>query len=1026
MPTLLEKPPVDRASLVPPSDLLRQRHRWERWRGLLFALLAGLTATLIALWIFPLVWQTPESGKIAAFIWAGGLLLTSLAAVAGWRFAPTSLLDTAQRMDRDLTAKNRLEAAAALHGSTSLLAQAQRAETADYLRRQADGVPRGRVLPWLVTAVLLLIIAHLVTLAIWLIPLLMQPPAVHVPPPKPPPPVMPKASILWQSPEPESKANPVEEVPTVALAQSTTGLRNLSLEISVNGVATMSTPLPATPFDQPGKHLLKSSLYMDELNVEPFDVVTYYIRAERITDQKVPATTSDIQFIQVRPFRDDVAQARGSEVITKGQALLLLLKLAELRSIKENFILAHTDLPLTDPVRVKENDRVGKNQEELSAKTQEVVQEFTQEGVSPDIIDLLTQAEAPMDEAAKKILANQNSQALPPQQKALGYIVQVEKFFHKFMADKSIPHGQPGPDDPFKDKQQHELKKRMALAAGQLETLSRNQTKLADDLSQPKATDDANSTPANTPGPAANPPPGTNPSADPTHPSGTSETNPDGSPKEIPLPPTQAVDPFGPDAAKGTFTARQTRVVQGIETLLNGNKALPPPVIDALQEGQKDATTSLQELDQSDNEGARQPAANAAQDLQRAVAEMIKAGDQETKLAMEAGQQKLNDLAQQLRDLAKSGSPDASQKMADMARQIQDVKKQLEDAADKQQEGGSAQGAERLNRLAKAITDQKIVPDLAAMAKDGLDVDKATADANKLDALATQAAQGMATGKPTARDIANLIASLEQSRANLARLAQQAGVSLPAPMEQTGTPPGPSPAQGKSGDQGAGKDQGQQPGQNQGPGPGELPSPIPLPGQSPGQAQGPSPTPSQGQTQSDNPGQGNGQEEGQGQSQGQGTSPGAGSGGSGAPGEAMAGADPALMNAKDSPANLAQAYQDVMAQLKDQAQQTNAMVPGVDSKDLLHAMIDGNHGDNSRHQNIRAILAGGYPGIVGPLDQLIIELKQALAQTQRSDTVKQPNLDEAPPAYRSAVSDYFESMSKNYHPDGGKHDPNNP
>lgn len=140
----------------------------------------------------------------------------------------------------------------------------------------------------------------------------------------------------------------------------------------------------------------------------------------------------------------------------------------------------------------------------------------------------------------------------------------------------------------------------------------------------------------------------------------------------------------------------------------------------------------------------------------------------------------------------------------------------------------------------------------------------------------------------------------------------------------------------------------------------------------------------------------------------------------------MAGADPALMNAKDSPANLAQAYQDVMAQLKDQAQQTNAMVPGVDSKDLLHAMIDGNHGDNSRHQNIRAILAGGYPGIVGPLDQLIIELKQALAQTQRSDTVKQPNLDEAPPAYRSAVSDYFETMSKNYHPDGGKHDPNNP
>jgi hypothetical protein len=187
MPTLLEKPPVDRASLVPPADLLHHRHRWACWRGLLFALLAGLTATLAAFWTFHFVWQTPQNGNIAAFLWAGGLLLTILAAGAGWRFAPTSLLDTARRMDRDLTAKNRLEATAALHGSTSLLAQAQREETAKYLSRQAEGVRPVRLLPWLVGAVLLLIIAHLVTLGLWLIPALLQHLAAPVPPPPKPP-----------------------------------------------------------------------------------------------------------------------------------------------------------------------------------------------------------------------------------------------------------------------------------------------------------------------------------------------------------------------------------------------------------------------------------------------------------------------------------------------------------------------------------------------------------------------------------------------------------------------------------------------------------------------------------------------------------------------------------------------------------------------------------------------------------------------------------------------------------------------
>ena len=528
MPTILEKTPLSPAPLVLPSDLLQRRHRWERWRGLLFTLLAGLSATFLALWVFHLCWQKPDNGKIIVAIWAGGLLLTIVAAVVAWRFTPSSLLDTAQEMDRHLTAKNRLEASAALHGSTSLLAQAQREETSDYLSRQPMGVRPVRALPWLAGAVLFLIIAHLVTLGLWVIPMLMQDAAALVTtPPNPVLPLMPKASITWQSPEPESKANPIEEVPAVAIVQSTSGLKKMSLEISVNGVPKMSAPLPASPFDKPGKNTLKTSLYMDELGVEPFDVVTYYLKGQRISDQDLPDTTSAIQFIQVRPFRDDVAQARSAEKISKGKALLLELKLAQLRSIKENFIIAHSDLPVTDPVRMKENDRVGKNQGELSAKTQEVVQVFTQEGLPADIIDLLSQAAPSMDDAAKKILANQNSQALPPQQKALSFIIQVEKFFRKFMVDKSIDHGPGGPDDPFKDKQQHELKKRMALASGQLETLAKYQTKLSDDLSHPDAQQDSTPSPSGTADPTATPQPETNAKPDQTNPPGTSETNPD-------------------------------------------------------------------------------------------------------------------------------------------------------------------------------------------------------------------------------------------------------------------------------------------------------------------------------------------------------------------------------------------------------------------------------------------------------------------------------------------------------------------
>ena len=253
MPTLLENPPRHPAPSVPLTDLLHRRHRWERWRGVLFTSLVGLTVTFLALATVHFYGPTSASATIAVEVWVEGFLLTVLASLISWRFAPSSLLDTAQQMDRDLTSKNRLEATATLHQSTSPLAKAQREETSAYLNRQAKGARRADPLPWVFGIVVVLLLAQLTTLTVWVLPKLMPHPhpAAPVPPP-PPPKEVPKATIVWQSPAPESKANPIEEVPTVAIAQSTSGLKNLSLEMSVNGVPKMSTP-PSRQALRPGR-----------------------------------------------------------------------------------------------------------------------------------------------------------------------------------------------------------------------------------------------------------------------------------------------------------------------------------------------------------------------------------------------------------------------------------------------------------------------------------------------------------------------------------------------------------------------------------------------------------------------------------------------------------------------------------------------------------------------------------------------------------------------------------------------------
>lgn len=998
MPTSPEKTSEPSPSVPLTARVLLSRHRWERWRGVLLVLFVGLIATLIGLIACHPSLQVPAHVKTVALIWAAGCTITSLAMIAAWRFAPASLADTAQGIDRDLSAKNRLETMAEWRDSDAPLAVAQREETDGYLR-QMPAVRPVRALPWLVAGVIALSLVHFALFTAWVAPVLFRPVA-PAPPPKPKP--APTASIIWKSPEPESKANPVEEVPTAAVATSSSGLKNLTLEISVNGEAKKSQLLPAQPYDKPGENAVKASLYMDELGVQPYDMVAYYLHAQRIFDQKLPETVSAIQFIEVRPFRDDVVQVPPGSGNGECHALLLKLKLAELRSIKENFVLAHADIAVTDPAWVKENERVGKNQGDLSSKTEEVVQFFIQKGVQAEIVDLVRQAEVPMSDASKKILTVKNNDALPFQQKALSLLVEAEKYFIKIMGDGKGQELLDKPVDPFKDKQQHEMKKRFETAAGQLEQLAKNQAKLARDINSGESKNGAN--PAETQngksGDSPTPTDGASgKKSDAQH--GPEATPANGQGDEgKPIPPStpQAVDPFSPDADKGTLAERQARILQAVKTLLNTNGVLPDTVNQALQDAQKHAGDSLHQLDLGDSDAAREPAASAAQDLQRAVAEMNKAGDQTTQQAMQDAQKQLNDAARLLKEIGKDTPSDAQQKqISDVAAKVQDVQKKTADAADQQQEGGSAQDAQHLNALANEIGRQHVAQDLGDLAKKGIDSAKATAVAQKLEALATEAAHGMNNNAPSPQEVAHLLASLEKTRANLAHLAQKAG--------------GPQDASGQPHQDGKGKGEGEGPkpdgaqGQGQGGGGGGGQKPDDNKGQD---DQG------KGQGKGEGHGQGDGEGQGQGAGQGSGGGQGTGAGGGISPNGAPTQSGIGTGGPDKQTENDRRGFIEAIADLRDGAQLATGVVPAADAQDLRDKLDNATHGQERDYTKEQ--IASTYNIIAAPLDKLIRDLTVIVERDKRNDILKQPDLEEAPPAYRPAVSDYFDTMSRDYHP----------
>jgi hypothetical protein len=1129
MSTILEpaRPPSTSPSRAP--LVLRTRHQWLRWRGPLIVGIVGLSATLLVMFLAPRFLH-PLPALLALEIWAAGIALTALLAGAAWWLAPASLVETAQHLDTRFAAKNRLEAAVALVNSESPLAQAHRQEIEQYLEQKRDARP-VRILPWLAAAVGALLIAHLLLLAVDVIPALIHPPqpkAAGTPPPKPKD--APTAGIDWVSPGAEAKANPVEEVPTVANERSSSGMTDLTLEISVNGAPKKSIKIPADPFKWPGRHTIRVSLYMDDLNVQPFDIVSYYLRGQRIYSQKLPDVTSPIQFVQVRPFRDDFLQGGGHS--NKAYDLLIRLKLAQLRAVKENFVLVHTDLDASNPVRKEENDRVGKNQVELAGKADEIIQLFITEGYPAAMVDLMQKTKPKMEEAGKKILATQNAAALLPQQEALNDIIEVEKFFHKAIGPMTGPSSE-NPNDPFRDKQKHELRKRLQAPSGQLETLVKNQQHVAADVS--KGGDAGAGTPSNA-SPAV---PGAAPATAPQPPdanTGASGTFPNpGSPAP------QTVDPFGPDADKGTLAERQTRVVQGIGVLENGNKVFPAPVNSALAAAQKDASDSLRALRANDTAGAREPSLAAARDLQNALDAMNASGDKQTRSALTDAQEKLNDLAGQLRSLAQNKSQDPNDhaaesaekaKVLDIAKGVSQVRQDLEAAADEQQAAGSASDAEQLNHLAEQLQQQHFASELAGMNKTGVDQGRSYAIATMLEDLAGQAAHGLASqAQASAQDYISLVNELERTRANLAYLAQRAGGVAPGTLppsqpvqpgaqpggqpgaaHQPGQPvgqqanasgkgqpagatgqgqppgqpgqngsqgtqaqagsPGQSPSPGQPGQaQAQGQGQGQSPqaqGQGQGHGQGQgqgtsMSANVAPPGLSPGQGQGQSQTQGQGQGHGQGQGQGQSQAQSQGQGQrsssspsgspgqgsgsgesasqsgsgesasqsgsGQGSGGGNASGGTGQQatdnhGQTSPGISPnqATQNGTQTPGHLAapspatlEAYREAIENLKSQAQQTANLAPSSSLNELQKTIIRYDK-DTSFRPVSPVDIVRFYTDIEKPLERLILDLQKLQVHAQRTEIVKTPDLNETPAAYRPAVSDYFEALSRDYHP----------
>ena len=119
-------------------------------------------------------------------------------------------------------------------------------------------------------------------------------------------------SVSFVKPGRDTTSSPVEDLFVEARADDDFGVKQLQLFYSVNGGAEKTENLfgGAKPLTEVSAG---HTIYLEELGLKPGDFVSYFARA---TDndgvQGAKTATSDIYFVQIRPFRKDYKPAQSA------------------------------------------------------------------------------------------------------------------------------------------------------------------------------------------------------------------------------------------------------------------------------------------------------------------------------------------------------------------------------------------------------------------------------------------------------------------------------------------------------------------------------------------------------------------------------------------------------------------------------------------------------------------------------------------------------------------------------------------
>jgi hypothetical protein len=239
-------------------------------------------------------------------------------------------------------------------------------------------------------------------------------------------------SVVIDKPGRDMKVTNIQEVFTQAKAEDDFGVSSIEFFYTVNGGEEQRVALQDLKRDEPKTLTGAHTFFLEEMNLQVGDFVSYYAKAKDVTGQE---STSDIYFLEVRPFDREFRQSQqqggqggqgeqDSNALTKRQREI----------IAATFRVQREEKQYSAPEKDENFGAVALSQEKLKGEAEALVDRIrrrlgatlnTNQQFSK-LVEYITQAATEMGAAKDKLHEKNTKDALPPEQRALQQLLKAE------------------------------------------------------------------------------------------------------------------------------------------------------------------------------------------------------------------------------------------------------------------------------------------------------------------------------------------------------------------------------------------------------------------------------------------------------------------------------------------------------------------------------------------------------------------------------------------------------------------------